>query len=234
MRLFAMATSAMLLLAVSAPALSQPTTDTPRFVRCSGPLVFYLPGDYYFCRGADRQMAGQPTAALDYFERAAAWGHKKAQYLLGLMHFQGDGTQVDRPLGLAWLTLAAERDDRDIDAALAFARRHVSSAERAQAEQLLATMRLTYADAVTVERATTRYERETRALRRSQIYDPFSPIYIAGFGVGSASSMLRKMDQRAEVFFEGARGGDVAIGGLEVVSDDEDKPEEDPSGNGER
>ena len=232
MRLFAVATSAMVLLAISTPVPSQPTADIPRFVRCSGPLVFYLPGDYYFCRGADRQMAGQPTAALDYFERAAAWGHKKAQYLLGLMHFQGDGTQVDRPLGLAWLTLAAERDDRDMDAALAFARRHVSTAEHAQAEQLLATMRLTYADAVTVERAAIRYERETRPIRRS--FDPFSTMYIAGFGFGTSGSLLRKLDHRAEVFFEGARGGDVAVGGLEVVSDGEDKPEEDPSGNVER
>ena len=59
-------------------------------------------------------------------------------------------------------------------------------------------------------------------------------MYIAGFGFGTSGSLLRKLDHRAEVFFEGARGGDVAVGGLEVVSDGEDKPEEDPSGNVER
>ena len=227
MRQFAMAILAMAM-ALSTPARAQ-SVDTPRFTRCADALIFYVPGDYYFCVGAGRQLAGHPKIALDYFERAAGWGHKKAQYLLGLMHFQGDGTPVNRPLGLAWLTLAAEREDRDMEAARAFALRNVSELERTQAEQLLAAMRPIYADSVTVERAAKRFARETRTLRRSQLYDPFSPIYIAGFGMGTPSSLLRRMDDRAEEFFEGARSGDVGVGALEVVEKSEDGIEEGPS-----
>ena len=163
MRQFAMAILAMAM-ALSTPARAQ-SVDTPRFTRCADALIFYVPGDYYFCVGAGRQLAGHPKIALDYFERAAGWGHKKAQYLLGLMHFQGDGTPVNRPLGLAWLTLAAEREDRDMEAARAFALRNVSELERTQAEQLLAAMRPIYADSVTVERAAKRFARETRTHR---------------------------------------------------------------------
>jgi len=234
MRLFTPATLALLAWCATAPTSAQSTADRPRLVSCPPVLEFYLPGDYYFCVGGHRQIDGHSKRALDYFERAAAWGHKNAQYLLGLMHFQGDGTPVDRPLGLAWLTLAAERDDPSMNAALAFAQRHVSRVERERAERLLATMRLTYADAVTVERAATRYERETRDLRRSLAFDPFSAVYIAGLGSGSASSMLRRMDQRADRFFEGVRSGEVTVGALDVVDESRaTKPGNDSTEDGE-
>ena len=210
MRLFFATILTLLALALNAPSRAQSAADGPPLIQCPNALIFYLPGAYYFCVGGHRNLDGYPKGALDYYERAAAWGHKKAQYLLGLMHFQGDGTPVDRALGLAWLTLAAERNHGDIDDALAFAQRHVSKAER-----LLAEMWPTYADEFTVERAATRYERETRDLRRSLAFG--STVYIAGLGSGTASSMLRRMDQRADSFFEGARSGTVAVGALDVV-----------------
>ena len=212
MRMLAAMTLALAALATM-PAQTAP--ERPRLVSCPAVMEHYLPGDYYFCVGGHRQADGYAKGAIDYFERAAGWGHKRAQYVLGLMHFQGDGTPVNRPLGLAWMALAAERDDRDMDAALAFARRHSSKAERQQAELLLAQMWPTYADQFTVKRAATRYERETRDLRRSLA--SFSAVYIAGLGTGTASSMLRRMDQRADRFFEGARSGTVTVGATDVV-----------------
>lgn len=219
MRLFA-TTLALLALCATAPSDAQPATEKPHLVRCPSVMEYYLPGEYYFCRGGHRQFGGDPEGALGYFERAAAWGHKKAQYVLGLMHFQGDGTPADRALGLAWLTLAAERNNRDIDAALAFARRHSSKSEQERAERLLTSMRPTYADTVTVERAATRYERETRTLRRTAIFDPLAEIYISGFGISSGGNMLRQLDQRAAAYFEDT-SGTVTIGELDVVRDDD-------------
>ena len=215
MRTFAKAVLAVATLAAAPVADAQSAAEKPRLVNCPAVMEHYLPGDYYFCVGGHRQADGYAPAALDYFERAAKWGHKRAQYVLGLMHFQGEGTPINRPLGLAWLALAAERDDRDVDAALAFARRHSRKAERQRAERLLAEMWPTYADEFTVERAATRYERETRDLRRSLAFG--STVYIAGLGSGTASSMLRRMDQRADSFFEGARSGTVTVGALDVV-----------------
>ena len=235
MRTFASAALALATLATAPVVGAQSTTEKPRLVNCPAVMEHYLPGDYYFCVGGHRQADGYAPAALNYFERAAKWGHKRAHYVLGLMHFQGDGTPVDRSLGLAWLALAAERDERDVDAALAFARRHSSKAERQRAERLLAEMWPTYADEFTVERAATRYERETRDLRRSLAFDPFSQVIIDGLGSGSASSMLRGMDERAERFFEGARGGTVTVGSLDVVRDEDGKrPDGEPSPDDER
>ena len=215
---FVLAGISMASVAVAGPS------ERPWLVSCPPVMEFYLPGDYYFCVGGHRQVDGYEQEAIGYFERAAEWGDKRAQYLLGLMHFQGDGSPVDRPLGLAWLALAAERDDSDIDDALAFARRHSSKAERQQAERLLAEMWPIYADEFTVKRAATRYERETRQLRRSLAFDPFSAVLIDGLGYGSASSILRAMDKRAEQFFEGSRGGTVRIRALDVVRDETTNP----------
>lgn len=219
MRILAATTLALAVLFMMLPARAQSVPEHTRLVNCPAVMELYLPGDYYFCIGGHRLADGYARAAIDYFERAAGWGHKRAQYVLGLMHFQGDGTPSNRPLGLAWMTLAAERHDRDMDAALAYARRHSSKVERQRAEHMLAEMWPANADEFTVRRAATRYERETRDLRRATARDPFSRVYIAGLGQGSASSMLMRMDQRADRFFDGARSGDVRLGPLEVVDE---------------
>lgn len=235
MRTFASAAFVWASLAWAPVAYAQAATEKPRLVSCPAVMEHYLPGDYYFCVGGHRQADGYVQAAIGYFERAAKWGHKRAQYVLGLMHFQGDGTPVDRPLGLAWLALAAERDDHDVDAALAFARRHSSKAERRRAEQLLAEMWPAYADEFTVTRAATRYERETRDLRRSLAFDPFSEVFIDGMIRGSASSLMRGMDERAAKYFKGARNGTVTVGSLDLVrEDDGTQPPGEPSPDGER
>ena len=229
------ALAALAALAATTASNAQTAPERPRLVNCPAVMEHCLPGDYYFCVGGHRQADGYAKGAIGYFEQAAGWGHKRAQYVLGLMHFQGDGTPINRPLGLAWLALAAERDDRDMDAALAFARHHSSKAERQRAELLLAEMWPTYADQFTVKRAATRYERETRDLRRSLAFDPFSAVYIAGLGNGSASSMLQRMDERAERFFEGSRGGTVTVGSLKVVREEDTGPAgTKPSPDGER
>ena len=58
---------------------------------------------------------------------------------------------------------------------------------------------------------------------------------IDGLGYGSASSILRAMDKRAEQFFEGSRGGTVRIGALDVVRDEATTPADTkPRPSGER
>ena len=52
------------------------------------------------------------TAALEY-TKAAKWGHKHSQYVLGMMHKAGLGTAKDPVTAYAWLATAAENRNKD-------------------------------------------------------------------------------------------------------------------------
>lgn len=52
---------------------------------------------------------GRYAEALRSFKRAATYADKFSQSMVGRMHWQGEGTAVDRPLAYAWMDLASER-----------------------------------------------------------------------------------------------------------------------------
>ena len=124
----------------------------------------FLPGDYYYCLGAQSYGKGYYTQARKFFTTAAGWASKPAQYVLGLMAQNGDQQPVNLPLALAWYTLAAERHRADFEAARAAALQHASAADRRAAEALLQSMRPTYADATAAVRAEERYHSGIAAL----------------------------------------------------------------------
>jgi len=80
-----------------------------------------LSGLYYFHKGCEYYKRGQPEAAMHAWEVAAGWAMKDAQYNLGIAYFRGRGVDVERPRGLAWLALAAERKDEAFETSLAAA-----------------------------------------------------------------------------------------------------------------
>src|SRR6185312_159741 len=71
----------------------------------------FTPGLYYFHKGCDYYGRGDHEAAMHAWQVAAGWAMKDAQYDLGIAYFRGRGVAIDRPRGLAWLALAAERKD---------------------------------------------------------------------------------------------------------------------------
>lgn len=73
------------------------------------------PGDYYFCSGNQALQRGETRKALEHYETAASWGDKRAMFNMGLIHFRGMGVPVDQPLGIAWLALAAEREENQME-----------------------------------------------------------------------------------------------------------------------
>lgn len=84
---------------------------------------------------------------------AASWGYKPAEYNLGVMYFQGDGVPADRPLGAAWLVLAAESGDPRYMAARDWAITALSSTEFARTDELWGQLKETYGDKVASRRA---------------------------------------------------------------------------------
>lgn len=114
-----------------------------------------LPGMKLFAQGSIAFGKGDFRHAVHLFEVAASWGYKPAEYDLGLMYFRGHGVPVDRPLGTAWMVLAAERGDpfyahaRDVMATL------LSDAEFRRTNELWNELKATYGDDAARRRAMT-------------------------------------------------------------------------------
>lgn len=81
----------------------------------------FLPGAYYFTKGNEYLHRGDTAEAIRLWQISAGWAMKEAQYNLGIAFFKGEGVPQDRPLGLAWLALAAERKDPAFEESLAAA-----------------------------------------------------------------------------------------------------------------
>lgn len=54
-----------------------------------------------------------PACAAGWFRKAADRGHAKAQYNLGVLHYQGQGVPRDRAIAAQWFRKAADQDFMD-------------------------------------------------------------------------------------------------------------------------
>ena len=69
-------------------------------------------GEQYFLRGAEAYRKADFKFAIQMYQVAASWAYKPAEYNLGVMYARGQGTDVDLPRAMAWMALAAERNDK--------------------------------------------------------------------------------------------------------------------------
>ena len=129
----------------------------------------FLPGLYYFNKGCDYEKRGDTKAAIDAWEIAAGWAMKDAQLKLGLAYFQGKGVDADRPRGLAWLALAAERKDASYEAVLATAWDEASASEHDRANALWRELRKANGDDTALPRARNRFTTELDRMTGSHI-----------------------------------------------------------------
>jgi hypothetical protein len=146
---------------------------------CPSGLQRLLPGQYHLCMATNAFWQGQQAQAMDELHEAAGWGSKRAQLALGVAYFNGDRVAADRALGLAWLTVAAERHTPGFDALVASARQHASPAEREQADHLVVGLRATYADDVALAKARLRFTRESAPWRNNGAFNNAN-LYLAG------------------------------------------------------
>ena len=128
--------------------------------------------------------------AMRYFLRASRHADKPAQAMIAEMHWKGIGVPQDRPLGYAWMDLAAERGNHRL---LAQRERYwdaMSEVERAQALALGEQVYAEFGDAVAQRRLETVLRREKNRLAGSrtgytgntQIIAPIPGIGDAGGG----------------------------------------------------
>lgn len=191
----------------------------------------FLPADYYYCLATQNYGSHHYGYAQKFFTTAASWASKPAQYVLGVMALNGDHQPVNRPLALAWLTLASERPNSDYRKAYESLYKSASADERKAAEQLLATMRKTYADSTAAVRAEQRYTAGMAELTR--LSNSGARYCMAGSGTlarpnvdptvcPTAQSVVKVVDTMAASVFDGWVGH-VHVGPLQQVGSPDDK-----------
>lgn len=149
-----------------AASLSPPSDSQLASAGCIIGEEKFLPADYFYCVASQSYGQHRYSYAQKFFRQAAAWGSKPAQYVLGVMALNGDQQPVDRPLALAWLSLAAERQRADYGQAYQQLYAATSADEHRAAEALLDRMRPIYADATAATRAEARYHDGMKLLAR--------------------------------------------------------------------
>lgn len=253
-RLAVLGTLSLMILGIapSAKALQKPASASsakaplPAPLRhCNDGLSYFLPGYTEYCFGAKKWRNGNYDDALFDLKDAAGWANKNAQYTLGLIYFNGHHVPADRPLGLAWLLLAAERQKPQhyVDVAVS-AYKMATPEERAKAVQLLNRMSQRYADAHAVHRAIAHFHHAMQSSVRRWGDGSGTKLCIAGLtpmgtpghpqaphgalphGEGNASGgscpptvfVVHILNHAAHVYFKDALPeGHVAVGPLKQV-----------------
>ena len=160
---------AALFAASPAPLLAQVMFfDSAQPIKLEEEIARYLPGVSFFQKGLDAYRKGQAAAAIDAWQSSANWAMKDAQYNLGLAYFKGTGVAADRPRGLAWLALAAERKNPAMQASLAAAWDSASDAEHQQANAIWRDLKKQYGDDVALPKAKKRFETELGQIAPNQ------------------------------------------------------------------
>ncbi len=197
-----------------APAPTEPADGKIYF--CIEGLERILPGDYYACRAKYHFQREHYWRAISMLEESAYWANKTAQYTLGVIYFNGDthGIPANRPLGIAWLALAAERKDPLYARAYVVARAHSTPEEIQAATGLWLKMRQKYGDSIAGLRALRRFNHEIVPLEEAANSGGLS--YLSGYSPlpENAPSVVNDLHARADRDFDGLVGT-VTVGALQ-------------------
>lgn len=170
------------------------TVEEVAQISCPVGLERFLPGSYYYCIGRRDMALGDTARSRKMLRIASSWGSKPAQFLLGIGYYKGDAWPADRPLGLAWMGLAAERHDPAYAAVFTSAWQHASAREQAKAQALWQAMRPTYGDARAAHRAELRYRNEMMVMARDQIYGAKTCVEGINSGKITSATIKRRLD----------------------------------------
>ena len=115
------------------------------------------PGEYYFRQGTQAFAKHEYRFAIQMYEVAASWAYKPAEFNLGVIYARGQGVAADLPRAMAWMALAAERNDpRYVDAREAVYAT-LSKEQFEQANVIWRDLKKTYGDETALRRAKARW-----------------------------------------------------------------------------
>jgi hypothetical protein len=185
-------------------------------------LLAARPGEYFYNLGADAVRHKDYAHAIEMYKVAASWAHKTSEYNLGVMYARGEGVAVDLPRAMAWMALAAERNDKQYVQARDLIASMLDKNGLAQAEVILQELLPTYGDAVALDHAKRRWREVRNEATGSHLG------FTGNLSVGNAQhgeagkSQLDPASREAEAKFlesgkEGGEGGRNASAGSKSV-----------------
>ena len=127
------------------------------------------PGQYYFLLAAHAFRKGDFAFAIQMYEVAASWAFKPAEYNLAIMYARGQGVPVDLPRGMAWMALAAERDEKRYVDAREVIYAEMTKEQFEQANVIWRDLKKTYGDEVALRRAKARWAQVRAAMTGSRV-----------------------------------------------------------------
>ena len=181
----------------------------------------FLPGVYLFKKGNEYFKRGDSETAIHLWQQAAGWAMKDAQYNLGIAYFKGKGVAVDRPRGLAWLALAAERKGPLLSESLAAVWEQSTAAEHDRANTLWRDLGKRYADAATLPAAERRFDSELAHITGSRVGMPGDVrVWTIGEGVLDGATFKKQLREVAELNFGRIPRGSVDVGPVQSLDAD--------------
>src|SRR5215831_6086865 len=115
------------------------------------------PGEYYFVLGARAYRTRDYAHAIEMYLVAASWAYKPAEYNLGVMYARGQGVPADLPRAMAWMALAAERNEPHYVDAREAVYAELTKEQFEQANVIWRELKPTYGDEVALRRAKARW-----------------------------------------------------------------------------
>lgn len=127
------------------------------------------PGQKFYFLAVRALHAKEYTFAIDMYEVAASWAYKPAQYNLAMMYLKGEGVPVDRERAMAWMAMAAERNDPRYTEARELLYADLNADEFAHANATWRELKPTYRDDVALARAKMRWAQVRAAMTGSNV-----------------------------------------------------------------
>ena len=127
------------------------------------------PGEYYFLLAVHAFRKNDFAFAIQMYEVAAAWAYKPAEYNLAIMYARGQGIPVDLPRGMAWMALAAERNEKRYVEAREAVYAETTPQQFEQANVIWRELKKTYGDEVALRRAKARWAQVKSSMTGSRV-----------------------------------------------------------------
>jgi|GEM_PF-783443 len=163
---------------------SADNTDRMTSTRFGTPEDNARPGEHYFGLGADAVKHKDYAFAIDMYKVAASWAYKPAEYNLAVMYARGQGVPVDLPRAMAWMTLAAERGEKQYVNARELINAQLSAAQFAQADAIWGQLKPTYGDEAALRRAKDRWAQVRSSMTGSRVGSVAGELAVGGLSVG--------------------------------------------------
>jgi hypothetical protein len=191
-----------------------------KHIYCPIGIEQILPGDYYACEARAAFGRKKYVHTVSMLQESAYWANKDAQFSLGLTYFNGETPDIpgNRPLGLAWLALAAERKNEYYDLQYAAARARSTPEEIQQSIAILQKLKQKYGDAVAAPRAIRNFNHAIELIDESA--EQGGTTYLRGLAPVPMNSVLvaKRLHDEADADFNTYQGT-VAVGEPEWLKD---------------